>query len=99
MPNPKRNKEAKDFDGSISQLDTKFVSKMEELFSCLLNPDELETKKVNGVPVTGSELLNYFNAYVKTFNSDEIPRPVDLIEATARAYDYNLIHKLKVRFF
>jgi hypothetical protein len=69
---------------------------MEEFFSHAINPEELKTKIVNGRTNSGRDLLKYFEVYVERFNSDELPKPIDLVQATAKATDSNLVHHLKV---
>jgi len=60
MPEPGSNRESEDFNGSVSQLNDKFVEKLRELFLVLLNPDSLKPKIINGSNITGGELLKFF---------------------------------------
>ncbi len=96
MPDPGADKEDDKFNGSVSKMSKKFVDKMKEFFSHALNPEELKTKIVNGRPISGRDLLKYFEVYIEKFNSDEMPKPIDLVQATAKATDSNLVHHLKV---
>jgi len=97
MPEPGPERENENFNGSVSQLSPKFVTKLKELFFTLLNPDSLNPKVINGNAITGKELLKFFDVFIEKFNGDELPQPMDLVEAVAKATDINLIYKLKVK--
>jgi hypothetical protein len=96
MPEPGSQKDKEDFNGSVSQLNPKFVEKLKELFSILLNPNSIKPKIINGNTINGRDLLKFFEVFVEKFNGDEFPQPMDLVEAVAKATDLNLIFRLKV---
>jgi len=97
MPDPGPERETQNFNGSVAQLSPKFVTKLKELFFTFLNPELLNPKVINGNTITGRELLKLFEVFVEKFNGDELPQPMDLVEAVAKATDLNLIYKLKVK--
>jgi len=100
MPDPgDKAKEDLEFKGSVSDLSPRLVEKMKEFITYLLNPEELNPKMINNSVVTGSDLCQYFKAYVEIFNSDELPTPVDIVEATAKTADLIQINKLRVKSF
>jgi atlastin len=97
MPDPgDKAKEDIDFNGSVAHLSDRFVTKMKEFINHFLNPEELKPKMINNKYITGSDLYEYLKAYVEIFNSDELPKPVDIVEATAKTADLIYINKLKV---
>jgi len=97
MPDPgDKAKEDLEFKGSVSDLSPRFVEKMKEFITYLLNPEDLKPKMINNCYVTASELCQYIKAYVQIFNSEELPKPVDIVEATAKTADLIQINKLKV---
>ena len=96
MPNIGEKAEDEDFDGCVDKLQTRFVDKLKEFILHLLNAEELKTKTIENSVITGEELLQYFQTYVQLFNSEELPKPSDLIEATAKTKDLIQLNKLKV---
>ena len=96
MPKIGDKAEEHDFNGSVEGLTDKFVDKMKEFISGLLNPEDLKPKTIDNIAITGAEAVQYFKTYVDIFNSDELPNPTDMVEATAKAGDMIKINKLKV---
>ena len=99
MPDLGPNKDDDSFDGSVSKMSVRFTEKLNELFLSYLNPEVLNAKLINGKAITGRELLKFFELYVEKFNSKELPKPLDLVEATEKANDFNLAFRLKVRTY
>ncbi len=91
-------KEEDSFNGSVSQLNPKFIEKMKELFSYYFDPDTLEFRTINGYPINGRDLLKYFESYIEIFNSDKL-EPNDIMNVTLKATDYKIIFDLKVSSF
>ena len=86
------------YNGSVNGLADRFVEKMEELIVHLLDAEEINAKIIDNNQITGEMVLHYFKSYVDIFNSDELPKPIDLIEATAKTGDFIQLNKLKVSF-
>ncbi|CAG2101380.1 unnamed protein product [Medioppia subpectinata] len=95
MPDPGLVAQRSTFHGCDNELNTEFKDKVNEFCRYLVNPDTIKVKEINGQPITGQEFGHYFEAYVNMFNSESMPEACDLIEATHRAHDINLINKLK----
>jgi hypothetical protein len=51
---------------------------------------------VNNNYLTASDLYEYLKAYVEIFNSDELPKPTDIVEVTSKTADLIQVNKLKV---
>ena len=96
MPKNGEKSDEIDFNGCVDALPDRFVDKMKEFITYLLNPEELKPKIIDNNIITGEDLLQYFQTYVQVFNSDELPKPTDLIEATAKTKDLIQLNKLKV---
>ena len=73
------------YDGSIKVLDSSFCGLVDQ-FARLVFDEQLEPKRVHKRFITGIELANYFEAYVKLFQSGEgFPKAMTILEATAEA--------------
>ncbi|KAJ8723619.1 hypothetical protein PYW07_007599 [Mythimna separata] len=73
------------FSGKLSDIDGEFKSCLKKLVPMLLAPENLVTKKIGGQTVKARDLLNYFKSYVEVFNSEELPNPMTILQATAEA--------------
>jgi hypothetical protein len=96
MPKIGEKADEDDFTGSVSGLSDRFRDKMIEFITNLLNPENLKPKVIDNNVITAGEMGQYLKIYVDIFNSDELPKPTDMIEATVKAYDINLIMKIEV---
>ncbi|CAH0594472.1 unnamed protein product [Chrysodeixis includens] len=73
------------FNGRLSDIDPEFLKCLSELMPMLLAPENLVLKKIGGETVKARDLLNYFRTYLQVFNSDTLPTPTTILEATAEA--------------
>lgn len=73
------------FDGRLSEIEQNFKDQLGVLVPLMLSPGKLVVKKINGKQVNGRELVEYFKAYVKIFQSDVLPEPKSMLHATAEA--------------
>lgn len=73
------------FDGRLSDIDSEFKTCLQDLAPLLLSPECLVLKKINGNPVTGRGLLECFKVYMKIYQSEKLPAPKSMLEATAEA--------------
>ncbi|EDO43003.1 predicted protein [Nematostella vectensis] len=73
------------FDGRLVDIDDEFKENLRKLIPSLLAPENLELKGINGEEVTCRGLLEYFKAYMKIFQGDELPQPKSMLLATAEA--------------
>ncbi|CAG2176039.1 unnamed protein product, partial [Oppiella nova] len=84
------------FNGCANRLTEEFNARVDEFCRHLLgNADAIKVKTINGRPVRGGELAQFFDECVRIFNSDEMPRASDNVEARHRAADIRLINQLK----
>ena len=96
MPKIGEKADEDDFMGSVSGLSDRFRDGMIEFITNLLNPENLKPKVIDNNVITAGEMGQYLKTYVYNFNSDELPNPTDMIDATATAFNINLIKKIKV---
>lgn len=73
------------FDGSLRDIDDEFKTQLRELIPSVLSADNLVVKSINGGEVTCRGLLEYFKAYMKIFQGEELPQPKSMLLATAEA--------------
>ncbi|CAH8668906.1 unnamed protein product [Heterobilharzia americana] len=79
------------FDGRIKDIDPNFVENLIVLVPHLLAPANLVVKRINDQEVTCRGLYTYFKAYIKIYESDTLPEPRSMLEATAEANNLNAI--------
>uniref|UniRef100_A0A4W4FU85 GB1/RHD3-type G domain-containing protein n=1 Tax=Electrophorus electricus TaxID=8005 RepID=A0A4W4FU85_ELEEL len=75
------------FDGRLKgiHLMTDFISNLQVLVPWLLSPRNLDVKEINGNKITCRGLLEYFKAYIKIYQGEELPHPKSMLQATAEA--------------
>ncbi|KAM3863430.1 atlastin-2-like [Diretmus argenteus] len=73
------------FDGRLRDIDVDFKQALAELVPLLLAPDRLVEKEIGGNKVTCRDLLEYFKAYIKIYQGEELPHPKSMLQATAEA--------------
>ncbi|XP_012672500.2 atlastin-2 [Clupea harengus] len=73
------------FDGRLKDIDDDFKRELKELVPLLLDPENLVEKEINGAKVTCRDLLEYFKAYIKIYQGEELPHPKSMLQATAEA--------------
>ena len=73
------------FDGSSKDMDPAFVEGLKELMPKVLAPQNLTVKTIAGNPVTASDLYTFFTTYTNLFQSDKLPKPKNIMQATAEA--------------
>uniref|UniRef100_A0A4W4E9X0 GB1/RHD3-type G domain-containing protein n=1 Tax=Electrophorus electricus TaxID=8005 RepID=A0A4W4E9X0_ELEEL len=73
------------FDGRLKDIDDEFKKELQNLVPLLLAPENLVEKDINGAKVTCRDLLEYFKAYIKIYQGDELPHPKSMLQATAEA--------------
>lgn len=77
------------FDGRVKDIDSGFIENLIVLVPQLLSPNNLVVKRINGQEVTCRELFTYFKTYMKIYESDNLPEPRSMLEATAEANNLN----------
>lgn len=73
------------FEGQLADIDEGFKHQLEVLIPSLMSPENLVVKKINGLPITCRGLVEYFKAYIKIYQGDELPEPKSMLLATAEA--------------
>ncbi|XP_051945857.1 atlastin-2 [Xyrauchen texanus] len=73
------------FDGRLKDIDRDFKNELQNLVPLLLAPENLVEKEINGAKVTCRDLLEYFKAYIKIYQGEELPHPKSMLQATAEA--------------
>ncbi|XP_053189129.1 atlastin-2-like isoform X2 [Scomber japonicus] len=73
------------FDGRLKDIDEDFKKELARLVPLLLAPERLVEKEIGGNKVTCRDLLEYFKAYIKIYQGEELPHPKSMLQATAEA--------------
>ncbi|KAI1894652.1 hypothetical protein AGOR_G00117960 [Albula goreensis] len=73
------------FDGRLKDIDDEFKKELEDLVPLLLSPENLVEKEIGGCKVTCKDLVEYFKAYIKIYQGEELPHPKSMLQATAEA--------------
>ncbi|XP_061602214.1 atlastin-2 isoform X2 [Cololabis saira] len=73
------------FDGRLKDIDDDFKKELAHLVPLLLAPERLVVKEIGGNKVTCRDLLEYFKAYIKIYQGEELPHPKSMLQATAEA--------------
>ncbi|XP_028278519.1 atlastin-2-like [Parambassis ranga] len=73
------------FDGRLKDIDGDFKRELARLVPLLLAPERLVEKEIGGNKVTCRDLLEYFKAYIKIYQGEELPHPKSMLQATAEA--------------
>ncbi|XP_055319310.1 atlastin-like [Sitodiplosis mosellana] len=77
--------QSNNFTGDLNQIHPDFVKYVKELTPALFDPGKVTIKKINGQNVRVRDLVPYLEAYIKIFNSDKLPEPRSVYNATAEA--------------
>jgi len=72
------------FDGKLKDIDNDFKTYVRKFIESTFAPD-LTVKQINGREITTLELFEYFKAYCRVFEADELPEPRSMLMATAEA--------------
>ncbi|XP_062826597.1 atlastin-2 isoform X3 [Anolis carolinensis] len=73
------------FDGRLNDIDDDFKRELRNLVPLLLSPENLVEKEISGSKVTCRDLVQYFKAYIKIYQGEELPHPKSMLQATAEA--------------
>ncbi|KAI4583148.1 hypothetical protein MJG53_008361 [Ovis ammon polii x Ovis aries] len=67
------------------EIDDEFIKNLKILIPWLLSPESLDIKEINGNKITCRGLVEYFKAYIKIYQGEELPHPKSMLQATAEA--------------
>uniref|UniRef100_A0A674AXW7 Atlastin GTPase 1 n=1 Tax=Salmo trutta TaxID=8032 RepID=A0A674AXW7_SALTR len=70
------------FDGRLKEIDREFINNLQILVPWLLSPKNLDVKEINGSNITCRGLLEYFKAYIKIYQGEELPHPKSMLQVT-----------------
>ncbi|XP_007892554.1 atlastin-2 isoform X3 [Callorhinchus milii] len=73
------------FDGRLKDIDGDFKKELSNVVPFLLSPEYLVEKEIGGSKVTCRDLVEYFKAYIKIYQGEELPHPKSMLQATAEA--------------
>ncbi|XP_061481593.1 atlastin-2 isoform X2 [Rhineura floridana] len=73
------------FDGRLNDIDDDFKRELRNLVPLLLAPENLVEKEIGGSKMTCRDLVQYFKAYIKIYQGEELPHPKSMLQATAEA--------------
>ncbi|CAJ0928740.1 unnamed protein product, partial [Mesorhabditis belari] len=73
------------FDGKLTDIQLEFQQALQAMIPRLLDGAHLVIKDIAGHKVTCRELVEYFKAYMKIFQGQELPEPKSMLIATAEA--------------
>ncbi|XP_053304654.1 atlastin-3 [Spea bombifrons] len=73
------------FDGRLKDIASEFTEQLSALIPLVLGPGSLMEKEINGSKVTCRGLLEYFKAYIKIYQGEDLPHPKSMLQATAEA--------------
>uniref|UniRef100_UPI00398F0335 atlastin-2 isoform X4 n=1 Tax=Pristiophorus japonicus TaxID=55135 RepID=UPI00398F0335 len=73
------------FDGRLKDIDGDFKKELRSVVPFLLSPENLVEKEIGGSKVTCRDLVEYFKAYIKIYQGEELPHPKSMLQATAEA--------------
>ncbi|XP_048863182.1 atlastin-2 isoform X2 [Brienomyrus brachyistius] len=73
------------FDGRLNDIDDDFKKELEKLVPLVLSPENLVVKEIGGSKLTCRDLVEYFKAYIKIYQGEELPHPKSMLQATAEA--------------
>uniref|UniRef100_A0A3Q2ZND1 Atlastin 3 n=1 Tax=Kryptolebias marmoratus TaxID=37003 RepID=A0A3Q2ZND1_KRYMA len=73
------------FKGQLHDVAPDFKEQLQKLIPKLLHPNHLAEKEINGNKVTCRGLLEFFKAYIKIYQGEDLPQPKTMLMATAEA--------------
>lgn len=73
------------FVGKLRDIEENFQANVKQFIEDIFKPSHIVIKKINGNPITGKELVEYFKAYMKVYQGQDLPEPKSMLDATAEA--------------
>ncbi|XP_065263286.1 atlastin-3 isoform X1 [Emys orbicularis] len=87
------------FDGRLKDIATEFKEQLQQLIPIVLDPHQLLEKEINGSKVTCRGLLEYFKAYIKIYQGEDLPHPKSMLQATAEANNLAAVASAKDMYY
>ncbi|XP_053544807.1 atlastin-3 [Bombina bombina] len=73
------------FKGHLKDIAPEFKEMLHTFVPLVLDSSRLVEKEINGSKVTCRGLLEYFKAYIKIYQGEDLPHPKSMLQATAEA--------------
>jgi len=86
------------FNGSASDMEPKFVEGLMNLMPTILSPRNLTVKTIAGNQLMARDLMTYMETYFNLFKSDKIPKPKNILAATAEANNMAAVDEAKTQY-
>nr|KAG5710728.1 hypothetical protein BaRGS_035130 [Batillaria attramentaria] len=86
------------FDGRLREIEVDFREQLQVLVPMVLAPENIVLKEINGVQITAQELVEYFKAYMKIYQGEELPEPKTMLQATAEANNLTAVANAKNQY-
>ncbi|XP_041353452.1 atlastin-2-like [Gigantopelta aegis] len=86
------------FDGRLRDIEDDFKDQLKILVPLLLSRSNLIPKEINGTQITCSDLVEYFKAYIKIYQGEELPEPKSMLQATAEANNLAAVSNSKNKY-
>ncbi|KAL8564557.1 hypothetical protein ACOMHN_003315 [Nucella lapillus] len=83
------------FDGRLKEIEADFREQLQVLVPMLLASENILLKEINGSKITSQELVEYFKAYIKIYQGEELPEPKTMLQATAEANNLSAVASAK----
>ncbi|XP_055880106.1 atlastin-like isoform X3 [Biomphalaria glabrata] len=83
------------FDGRLKEIEPEFLGQLQILTPLLLAKENIVVKEINGQKVRCKEMLEYFKAYMKIYQGEELPEPKSMLQATAEANNLAAVANVK----
>lgn len=87
------------FQGQLIDVAPAFKQSLQSLIPSLLHPDKLAEKEINGNKVTCMGLLEFFKAYIKIYQGEDLPHPKSMLMATAEANNLAAVASAKDQYY
>lgn len=87
------------FKGQLSEVGPDFREQLKDLIPNLLHPDSLAEKEINGNKVTCMGLVEFFKAYIKIYQGEDLPQPKTMLMATAEANNLAAVAASKDQYY
>ncbi|CAD5123328.1 DgyrCDS11685 [Dimorphilus gyrociliatus] len=86
------------FDGRLQDIEKEFKDALKKFIPMVLSAENLVVKKIQGEAITAKQLLEYFKSYIKMYDSDELPEPKSMLQATAEANNLSAVATAKEQY-
>ncbi|XP_016894779.1 atlastin-3 [Cynoglossus semilaevis] len=87
------------FEGQLCDVAPEFKEQLKSLIPKLLRAERLAEKEINGNKVTCMGLLEFFKAYIKIYQGEDLPQPKTMLMATAEANNLAAVAGAKDQYY